>query len=190
MDEQAAQIWTICATVDHCFAFAMWCDDFAQHVDQEDMVMGLHRAFDVVSDATRLHSFVALRKLDEFLNTKKSRDDDLIAKDLGIDAAVVLGDVGATFLTAEERDSINKGAAHLTDKLTLDPDSEVDLHCILKRSLPVLSRLLSELRKVNKENDNKHALDRTEALIKLAQEQEAKKAKAAATDVKAAPGNG
>lgn len=184
MDKQAAQIWTICATVDQCFAFAMWCDDFAQHVDQEDMVMGLDRAFDVVSDATRLHSFVALRKL-----TKKSRDDDLIAKDLGIDAATVLGDVGATFLTTEERDSITKGAAHLTDKLTLEPESEVDLHRILKRSFPVFSRMLSELRKINKDNDVVYALDRTDALIKLAQDQEAKKAKAAATAATVEPGS-
>lgn len=183
MDRQAAQIWTICATIDHCFAFAMWCDDFAQYVNQEDMVMGLHRAFDVVSDATRLHSFVALRKLDEFLNSKKSKDDDLIAKDLGIDPVAVLRDVGATFLTPEERVSINKGAAHLTDKLTLDPDSEVDLHRILKRSLPVFSRLLSELRKVNNDNDNKHALDQTEALIKLAQEQDAKRTAAASAAI-------
>jgi hypothetical protein len=47
-------------------AFAMWCDDFARHVDPEEMVAGLGRAFELVSDATQLQSFLALRKLDDF----------------------------------------------------------------------------------------------------------------------------
>jgi hypothetical protein len=59
----------------------------------------------------------------------------------------VLGNVGQTFLTADERNDINKGVAHLTDKLTLDPDSEVELDAIIKRSTDVLSRLVAELRK-------------------------------------------
>jgi hypothetical protein len=143
----------------------MWCDDFARYVDPEDMFNGQERALEVVSDATRLHSFVALRKLDEFLRLKKAKEDDLIAKDLNIDAETVLIEVAGKFLTAQEREDINKGAAHLTERLTLDPDTEVDLHKILRRCLPVLFQLISELRKINNDEDTVPFLDRTEALV-------------------------
>jgi hypothetical protein len=53
VDERSAQIATICECIDQCVSFAMWCDDFAGYVDPEDMVNGLDRAFDLVSDATR-----------------------------------------------------------------------------------------------------------------------------------------
>jgi hypothetical protein len=73
MDAQSAQIATICECIDHCFAFALWCDDFAQHVDPDDMMMGLDRAFDLMSDATRLQSFLALRKLDDSCAGRRQR---------------------------------------------------------------------------------------------------------------------
>src|SRR5262245_26743475 len=110
----------------------MWCDDFAKHVDPDDMVDGLDRAVELVSDATRLQSFLALRKLDDFLGGVKPKPGDLTAKELGIDVPSVLGDVGDKFLSTTERENINKGVAHLTEQLTLDPDSEVDLQEILK----------------------------------------------------------
>jgi len=168
MNAQAAKIATICECIDHCFAFAMWCEDFARHVDPDDMVAGLDRAFDLMSDATRLQSFLALRKLDDFFGGVKPKPDDLIAANFGID---VLGD---TFLSAEERESINKGAAHLTEKLTLDPDSEVALSDILTRSTPVLSRLVTELRKSDTAKEAAYWLDRTDALIERARQQHAK----------------
>jgi len=110
MAKQSAQIATVCECIDHCFAFAMWCEDFAQHVDPDDMMMGLDRAFEIVSDATRLHSFLALRKLDDFLGGVKPKDDDLVAANFGLDVPAVLGDVGATLLSVDERNNINKGA--------------------------------------------------------------------------------
>ena len=170
MDGQSAQIATICECIDHCFAYAMWCDDFAQYVDPDDMVMGLDRAFELVSDATRLQSFVALRKLNDFLGGVKPKPDDLTAAGLGIDVPGALGDVGDKFLTQTERDDINKGAAHLTEKLTLDPDSEVDLQAILKRSMPVFSRLVAALRKIDTSKAAVYWLDRTDALIERARE--------------------
>src|SRR6202007_2419758 len=96
-----------------------------------------------------LQSFLALRKLDDFLGGVKPKPGDLIASDFGIDAPGVLGEVGNTFLTKEEREKINKGVAHLTENLSLEADSEVDLHHILKRSIPVLTRLVVELRKLD-----------------------------------------
>lgn len=177
MTKRAAQIYTISECIDHCFAFDMWCSDFARHVDPDDMVMGLDRAFELVSDATRLHSFLALRKLDEFFNAKKSKPDDLIASDLGVDSAVVLGGAGNTFLTQSERIDINKGAAHLTEKLTLDPESEVGLQQIVGRSMPVFERLVCELRKGDTKEEAKYWLDKTEALLKHAREQAERKKK-------------
>jgi hypothetical protein len=176
MDPKSAQIATICGCIDHCFAFALWCDDFVQHVDPDDMMMGLDRAFDLMSDATRLQSFLALRKLDDFLRGTKSKKDDLIAEDLGVDVPTVLGNVGQTLLTADERENVNKGVAHLTDKLTLDPDSEVELDAILKRSTDVLSRLVAELRKADTKNEAKHWLDQTDQLIKRVREIQARRA--------------
>lgn len=67
MEDRSAQIATVCECIDHCFAFAIWCDVFARTIDPEDMVWGLDRGADLVSDATRLQSFLALRKLDDFL---------------------------------------------------------------------------------------------------------------------------
>jgi hypothetical protein len=124
------------------------------------MMMGLDRAFDLVSDATRLHSFLALRKLDDFFGGVKPKPDDLIAANFGIDVPSTLGEVGDKFLSVEERDNINKGAAHLTKKLTLDPDSEVDLSNILERSTPVLSRLVEALRKSDEKEEATQWLDR------------------------------
>lgn len=170
MTEFSSRVWTICGCVDHCFAFALWCDDFAQHVDPEDMTMGLDRAVEVVSDATRLQSFLALRKLDELLTAKKRNKDDLIVVDLGIERAVVLGDIGDNLLSTDERETINKSVAHLTEKLTLDPDSEVELDAILKRSMLVMLRLVAELRKKDANQEAKQWLDSTEALIKRAEQ--------------------
>lgn len=168
MNQETAKIATICECIDHCFAYSMWCEDFAQHVDADDMVGGLQRAFEVISDATRLHSFLALRKLDDFLGGAKPRKDDLIASSFGIDVEKLLGGPEATFLSTEERENINKGVAHLTEKLTLDQDSEVDLHSIIKRSMPILEGLVAELRKFDAEGKAKHWLDKTEALINKA----------------------
>jgi hypothetical protein len=56
----------------------------------------------------------------------KPKPDDLIASNLGIDVPSVLGEVGNTFLTPAERENINKGVAHLTERLSLDPDSATD----------------------------------------------------------------
>jgi hypothetical protein len=165
MDAKSAQIATICECIDHCFAFSLWCDDFAQHVDPDDMAMGLDRAFDLVSDATRLQSFLALRKLDDFLGGVKPKANDLTAASFGIDVPSVLGDAGEKFLSAEERGDINKGVAHLTEKLTLDPESELELSDILERSTPVLSRLVAKLRECDEKKEATQWLDRTDKLI-------------------------
>jgi hypothetical protein len=45
-----------------------------------------------MADSTRLMSFLALRKLDDFLRAARPKKDDLIASDLGIDAWQVLSD--------------------------------------------------------------------------------------------------
>lgn len=166
MEKQSAQITTICECIDHCFAFEIFCEDFASAVDPEDMVFGLDRAVDLVSDATRLQSFLALRRLDEFFGNKKQKPDDLIASELGIDPPSVLAEVGETFLTSDEREKINKGVAHLTERGFLDPDSEVDLQKIMKRSKPAFSRLVTALRKVDARQETVHWLDSTDALIK------------------------
>lgn len=165
MDDQSAQIATICECIDHCFAFAIWCDDFANSVDPEDMMWGLDRGVALVSDATRLQSFLALRKLDDFFGGVKPKPDDLVASNLDIDVPGVLREVGEGFLTQAERTDINKGVAHLTERLSLDPDSEVDLQEIVKRSMPAFSRLVAALRAVDDQQEAAHWLDRTEALI-------------------------
>ncbi|MET4071535.1 hypothetical protein ABID58_006349 [Bradyrhizobium sp. S3.2.6] len=166
MSEQSAKIETICECIDHCFAFEIFIKDFARHADPDDMAWGLHRSVELVSDATRLQSFLALRKVDDFLRAEKKGKDNLIASDLGIDAKSVLGDVGETFLTPDEREMINKGVAHLTENLTLDPETEVGLEAIIKRSMPVFSRLVAALRKVDSNQEAAHSLGETEAVIK------------------------
>jgi hypothetical protein len=171
MDTQSAQIATICECIDHCFAFARWCEDFAPFLDPEDMQAGLDQGAELISDASRLMSFLALRKLDDFLRATKANKDDLIASDLGIDARTVLGDAGETLLTKDEREKVNKGVAHLTEQLTLDPESEVDLEAILKRTLPVLSRLVAKLRDADTKKEATHWRDKTEKLIKHAAKQ-------------------
>jgi hypothetical protein len=175
MNETSVKIARICECIDHCFAYAMWCEDFARHVDPDDMVMGLDRAYFIVSDATRLQSFLALRKLHDFFGGVKPQKDDLIAENFGVDTPKTLGD-GNKFLSTDERENINKGVAHLTDKFALDEDSEVNLDGILERSIPVFERLVAELRKSDASNEAKHWLDQTETLIKHAQKQRREKA--------------
>ena len=165
MEKLSAQIKTVCECIDQCFAYALWCDDFARHVDPEDIVAGLDGGIDVVSDATRLQSFLALRKLDEFFGVK-SKPDDLVASTVGIDGLSVLGAGRKSFLTLAERNDINKAVAHLTERLSLDADSEVNLQAILKRSMPLFSSLVSELRKVDTSKEAGYWLDKTDALIK------------------------
>jgi hypothetical protein len=169
VDTRSAQIATICECIDHCFAFAKWCEDFAPHLDPEDMKAGLDRGAELMSDASRLISFLALRKLDDFLRVTKASKDDLIAPDLDVDARAALRDAGETLLTKEEREKVNKGVAHLTEHLTLDRDSEVDLEAILKRVLPVLSRLEAKLRDADTKKDATQWLDKTKELVKHAQ---------------------
>lgn len=165
MSAHSAKIATVCECIDHCFAYAMWCADFAVYVEGEDMKAGLDRAFEIVSDAARLQSFLALRKVDNFLGGVKSKPDDLTAVTFAIDVPAVLGDTGNKLLTAEERDKINKGVAHLTDNLTLDENSEVDLQAILDRSIPVMVRLVLALRKADAGKNTAVWLDRTQALL-------------------------
>ncbi|GMO47913.1 hypothetical protein BwSF12_55150 [Bradyrhizobium ottawaense] len=190
MKARSAQIAAACQCIDHCFGFAIWCEDFARHVDPEDMVMGLDRGFDLISDATRLHSFLAVRKMDEFFRGAKRDKDDVIATDLGIDPQSVLGNVGSNFLTTAERTSINKGAAHLTDQLFLEPESELELDEILKRSMPVFARLTTELRKADTAKEATHWLDKTDALLKRVEENAKRKQDEAATSPKEAASSG
>lgn len=113
MDNRSGEIATVSECIDHCFAFRFWCEDFAQHVDPEDMMCGLDRAFEIVSDATRLYSFLALRKLDDFLGGSNAKPDDLVATSFDLDLSALLGDVGGKLLSTQERREINKGVAHL-----------------------------------------------------------------------------
>lgn len=173
LSKRAAQIAIVCECIDQCFSFDMWCYDFARFVDKEDMMAGLHVAFDLMTVTTRLFSFVALRKLDEFLRSTKpqSKSDDLIAGALGVDRDHVMGGAGRRFLTSTEREDINKRAAHLTEKLTLEDETEGDLREIVERSRPILLRLLAELRKADIDGEANHWLDKTDALLKYAGEQ-------------------
>lgn len=166
MDKRSAQIMTICQCIDHCFAYALWCDDFSQFLDPKDLIAGLDRGAEVMADATRLTSFLALRKLDDFLRATKPKPDDLIAPDFGLDLAAVLGDSRETLLEADERVKINKQAAHLTEKLMFDADNEVDLQFILERAQPVFERLLPALRAADTTGHASQWLDKTDALIK------------------------
>ncbi|MEM8750760.1 MAG: hypothetical protein AAGF28_10685 [Pseudomonadota bacterium] len=168
MDDRTAQIATICECIDQSFAFAIWRDDFARNVDPDDMIWGLERGFDLVADATRLLSFLALRKMDDFFVGAQPRPDDLTASKFEIDIPTVLGEVGTSFLKSTERTNISKGVAHLTERLHLDPDSEVDLQEIVKRSIPVFSRLIVQLRTVDHDQEAADKIDRTQSLIKRA----------------------
>ncbi len=168
MDGQSAKIVTVCECIDLCMVFAIWCDDFA-NPDPDDMIMSLGRGFDLVSNATRLQSFVALRKLDDFFGGENPRSDDLVASKFGIDEPAVLGGAGKTFLQDAEREDINKCVVHLTERLSLDLDSEVDLQNIINRSIPVFLNLVAEFRKVDTQQGAADWLNRTEVLIKRMQ---------------------
>jgi hypothetical protein len=94
------------------------------------------------------------------------------------------------FLTQTERDYINKGAAHLTERLTLDSDSEFDLQAIIERSMLVFERLSSELRKADVKREAVQWLDRTDALLKHARDQAVRnKKELAARGISARPLN-
>jgi hypothetical protein len=133
------------------------------------MVAGLDRSAELVSDASCLMSFLALRKLDDFLRFTKANKGDLIGADIGVDVPAVLGDVGETLLIKDERERISKGVAHLTQHLTLDRDSEVDLNALLKRAMPVLLRLEAKLREAAAKKEAVQWLDGTKEPLKHAE---------------------
>jgi hypothetical protein len=141
MDKRSAQIATICECMDHCFAFSIWCADFASSIDPDDVMAGLE--VDLISDATRLHSFLALRKLDDFFGGVRPQPGDLVASDFGVDMPSVLGDVGKTFLSETER----------------------VIDAIVKRSIPVLKRLVAALRKADASKEATQRLDKSDSLI-------------------------
>lgn len=55
----------------------------------------------------------------------KAKPGDLTASDFGIDVPSVLGEVGSTFLSKDEREMINKGVAHLTEDLSLEDEANL-----------------------------------------------------------------
>lgn len=165
MDKLTAEIAVVCECIDQCFSYSVWCQDFAQNVDPEDMVWGLDRGHQLVSDATRLMSFLALRKIDEFLREHSKHEDDIILSKLGIDRGVVLSTAAGPFLTREERLEINRKAAHLTSWLTFDDDSEIDLIGISRRSLPMFEVLIHKMQAQDKSAEAAFWLDRSRNLL-------------------------
>lgn len=158
-----SKIATICECINHCFAFTLWCEDFAKVIGKD--VIHVDEAFDIVSDSTRLHSFLALRKLDDFLGAVRPKPDDITSDRMGVDKVVVLETGKTTFLVETDRENINKGVAHLTENLTADPDSEVDLIRIITDSIPALERLTSELKRLDITGKAKPYISKTEKLI-------------------------
>jgi hypothetical protein len=163
MPSITSKIATICECINHSFAFTLWCDDFAKTIGED--VIHVDVAFDIVSDSTRLHSFLALRKLDDFLGAVSPKPDDITSDRMGLDKTVVLGPGNTTFLANTDRENINKGVAHLTENLTADPDSEVDLTRITADSIPALGRLISELKKLDTTGEANLHIGKTEKLI-------------------------
>lgn len=163
MPEQKFQIATICECVDHSLSFTLWCKDFAPVIGED--VIHVSKAFDVISDATRLHSFLALRKLDDFLGAVTPKPDDLTSDKLNLNKGTILGNSRTAFLDPVDRKNISKGVAHMTELLTLDADSEVDLLRIIKDSVPIYERLILELRRVDTNNEADYWLDDTDKLI-------------------------
>lgn len=163
MPSITSKIATICECIDHCFAFTLWCEDFAKVIGEDAIHVDV--AFDIVSDSTRLHSFLAVRKLDDFLGAVSPKTDDITSDRMGIDTAAILGAGKTTFLIKTDRENINKGVAHLTENLTADPDSEVDLIRIITDSVPALKRLISELKKLDTTGEATSYISNTEKLI-------------------------
>ncbi len=128
--------------------------------------------------------------MDEFFRGAKRDKDDVIATDLGIEPLRILGEAGSNFLTTAERTSINKGAAHLTDRLFLDPDSELELDEILKRSMPVFARLVTELRKADTAKEATQWLEKTDALLRRVEENAKRKQDEAEASAKEAASTG
>ncbi len=59
----------------------MWCEDFVSVIGED--IIHVDKASDVISDATLLHSLLALRKLDDFFGVVPPRTDDLTSDRLG-----------------------------------------------------------------------------------------------------------
>ncbi|HRI76204.1 MAG TPA: hypothetical protein PLX33_04355 [Alphaproteobacteria bacterium] len=163
MNSITSKIATICGCINHCFAFELWCEDFASVIGED--VIYVDEAFEIVSASTLLHSFLALRKLDDFLGAIQPKPGDLTSDRMGIDKAVVLGIGKNTLLLDADRNSINKGVAHLTEHLTAEQDSEVDLLRITSASISIFERLISELKKMDSSGEDKYYISQTEALV-------------------------
>jgi hypothetical protein len=101
-----------------------------------------------ISHATLYISLLALRKLDEFLSSAKSKyDDDLRWSNLALNRKSILGE-HEFLLTREERSAIDKCVAHPTIYSWFGDKDEVQLATILNRTFAVLNRLKSDLDRV------------------------------------------
>lgn len=163
-----SEIVSICDCIDHCFAYTIWCDDIAQIIQGDDLLAGLDRGFELVSDATRLLSFLAIRKLSDLFGEGANRSDDLSLERLGLASVDVLAG-REYFLSEKERRIISKSVAHLTEHLPLEADSEVELSLILRRNLTVLLQLVAELKDIAGHPSEQHHAVRSEVLLRRAQ---------------------
>lgn len=160
-------IATICECIEGCFAYFVFCEEFAPLLTEEDRLIGAQQDIDLIAYSTLLMSSISLRKLDD-LFLEGGWKDDLKANQYKIDTKELLG--GKSFLENDtEREQINKCAAHLTTKLSLEQDFEVILREILSRSLPVFQRLIAALRKADTDGSATHYLDKAENTLHRAE---------------------
>ncbi|GGD29399.1 hypothetical protein [Sinisalibacter lacisalsi] len=119
--------------------------ELAPYPDDAEEAWGIGDRRDVLCEALLAYSLLAIRRLDDFLKSRRQKDDDIIAPDLEIDLEYVLGDEGA-LLSEETRDLVNKSAAHLTNRGLVETwDREMDLGALLEEKMNVFERLTTEL---------------------------------------------
>ncbi|MGX5828706.1 hypothetical protein [Mesorhizobium sp. 43Arga] len=93
--------------------------------------------------AALLYSLIALRKVADFAGDHRKRKDDVKLKDFGLDLESVTGE--SQIIDEATRTMIDKGIAHLTDRL--DPDNEELEHLrgVLESKSTMLKALVDKL---------------------------------------------
>lgn len=132
-DDKVLAVWV---AIDDCFLVEEWEANSASPDPQD---FWAYQSYYRMWRAALLFSLLALRKVADFAQNHGSQEDDINLSDFQMELEDITG--CSEILDRPLRKRINKGIAHLTEKLDPDADELRDLREELKKRSPMLHSL-------------------------------------------------
>lgn len=140
------QIASAIVAIKDCSVIETWENEFhSKFLAETDPVEKIwsHNSHQSMWRAALLYSLIALRKVADFAESYGNHKDDVKLKDFGLDLESVIGQ--SQIIDDATRTMINKGIAHLTDKLDPDNDELEHLRGVLASKSTMLQALADKL---------------------------------------------